>query len=910
MKKILLIDGNALVHRAYHAMPPLTVKKTGEPINAVYGFTNMLLRILNEMKPDYYAVAFDRKAPTFRKKLFADYKANRPPTPDDLVSQLARARELAAAFSIPVFEMDGYEADDVIGTLSKKAAANGIESIIVTGDADAMQLVSENVKVLYPKPQSSFGDTILYEAETVNERYGVPPQHIADLKALVGDKSDNIPGVNGIGDKTAAKLIQTFGGIEDIYKHIDEITPVKLREKLQQSEEIARKCKVLATIATDMPIELNLDNSDVNNFDRDKAVAFFHELEFTKLLSRLPGAESVKPEKSGCSQLSFDMSEKVEIQYNIVCSIEVLDKMIKRLREKVSFAFDTETTGLNTLNSQLVGISLSPAPGEAYYIPVGHIGWEQVQQLPVEQVVNKLKPVFADEKIIKIAHNAKFDMEILAEYGISVNNMASDTMIAAYLLGEKSLGLKALSFNLLDIEMTDITQLIGSGKNQINMSQVEVSVAGKYACADADNTGRLDKLFSAELKEQTLWQLYTGVEMPLVPILMKMERKGIKLDTNLLKEMSGNLGKRLRELEETINANAKRRFNINSTQQLSQVLFQELQLPASRKTKSGYSTDASILEELKEKYPQVIDPIIEYRQLTKLKSTYVDALPGLVNQKTGRLHTSFNQTKTTTGRLSSSDPNLQNIPVRGDMGKEIRRAFIAPPGYLLLSADYSQIDLRALAHLSGDAALLETFRNDGDIHTDTAIKLFGVEKNKVTPDMRRLAKTVNFGVIYGMSGYGLEQATEFSREEAEKFISAYFEKYPRVKEYMEETKKQARELGYVQTILGRRRSIPEVNSSNRNLREAAERMAINMPVQGTSADIIKVAMVNLEKEMAKRSLKSAMLLQVHDELIFEVPENEMDDMRNLAVKVMSEAIELSIPLKVDTKTGMNWGQME
>jgi DNA polymerase-1 len=909
MKKILLIDGNALVHRAYHAMPPLTVKKTGEPINAVYGFTNMLLKILNDLKPDYYAIAFDRKAPTFRKEMFEDYKANRPPTPDDLVSQLARARELAAAFSIPVYEMDGYEADDVIGTLSKKATEKGIESVIVTGDADAMQLVSPSVKVLYPKPQHTFGDTTLYEKETVNERYGVPPEHIADLKALVGDKSDNIPGVNGIGEKTAVKLIQTFGGVEDIYKHIDEVTPLKLREKLQQNEETARKCKVLATIVTDMPVELNLNTCDIDNFDRSKAVAFFHELDFSKLLSRLPGAESTKTEKTECPQLSFDLSEKAEIQYNIVCSVEALDKLVKRLKEKGSFAFDTETTGLNTLTAQLVGISLSPTTGEAYYIPVGHRYLEIVQQLPVEQVIGKLKPVFENDKIAKIAHNAKFDMEILAEYGIAVNNLVSDTMIAAYLLGEKSLGLKALSFNRLGIEMTDITELIGSGKKQINMSQVEVSVAGKYACADADNTGRLDRLLGTELKEQGLWQLFADVEMPLVPILMKMERKGVALDVNLLGDMSRRLGKRLLELEDEIYQKAGRRFNINSTQQLSPVLFQELKLPAARKTKSGFSTDASVLEELRGQHP-IIELILEYRQLTKLKSTYADALPGLVNQKTGRVHTSFNQTKTTTGRLSSSDPNLQNIPVRGEQGKEIRQAFVAPPGYELLSADYSQIDLRALAHLSQDPELLKTFHHDGDIHTDTAIRLFGVEKDKVTPDMRRLAKTVNFGVIYGMSGYGLEQATEFSREEAEKFITAYFEKYPHVREYMEGTKKQARELGYVQTILGRRRSIPEINSSNRNLREAAERMAINMPVQGTSADIIKVAMVKLDQEMAKRNLKSSMLLQVHDELIFEVPEDEMNEMRILAAKIMSEAIELSVPLKVETKTGKNWGQME
>ncbi len=906
MKKLLLIDGNALVHRAYHAMPPLTVKKSGEPIQAVYGFTSMFLKILNDLKPDYFAVAFDRKAPTFRKEMFADYKANRPPTPDDLICQLARARQLAEAFNMPVFEMDGYEADDIIGTLSKQAADERIETVIVTGDADAMQLVSPNVKVLYPKPKSSFGDTTLYEEETVIERYGVPPKHIADMKALVGDKSDNIPGVNGIGDKTAVKLIQKFGGIDSIYEHIDEVTPVKLREKLQQNEEIARKSKELATIILDMPIELDLDACNFKNFDRQKAVSFFHELEFTRLLSRLPGTETEKVE---CPQFNFDMPPKVETSYNTVCSIDTLDKLVKRLQEKGSFAFDTETTGLDTFKDKLVGISISPAAGEAYYIPIGHIGWEQVQQIPVEQVIEKLKPVFANEKIKKFAHNGKFDMEVLAEYGIDVHNLASDTMVAAYLLGEKSLGLKALAFNRLDIEMTDITELIGSGKKQINMSQVEVSVASKYACADADNTIRLDNIFSKELKEQGLWQLFTEVEMPLVPILTDMELKGIMLDINLLGNMSAKLGERLLKLEENIYEQAKRRFNINSPQQLSLVLFQELKLPSARKTKSGFSTDASVLEELQDKHP-IVELIIEYRQLNKLKSTYVDALPQLVNSKTKRLHTSFNQTRTSTGRLSSSDPNLQNIPVRGELGREIRQAFIAPNGYLLLSADYSQIDLRALAHMSQDPELLETFHHDGDIHTATAKRIFGVSEAEVTGDMRRLAKTVNFGVIYGMSGYGLEQATEFSREEAEKFITAYFGKYPRVKEYMEETKKQAREMGYVQTILGRRRAIPEVNSSNRNLREAAERMAINMPVQGTSADIIKVAMVKLDKQMTELGLKSAMLLQVHDELIFEVPENELEQMKKLATDVMSAAVELNIPLKVDTKYGKNWGQME
>jgi DNA polymerase-1 len=840
-KRLLLIDGNALVHRAYHALPPMTVKNSGEPVNAVYGLAGMLIKILNDLKPDYIAIAFDRKGPTLRKQMFDEYKANRPPTPDDLVSQLARARELAEAFNIPVFEMDGYEADDIIGTLSRQAGDKGIETVIVTGDADAMQLVSPQVKVLYPKPKSTFGDTTLYEKDTVSERYGVPPENITDLKALVGDKSDNIPGVSGIGEKTAVKLIQTFGGIDDIYGHLDEVTPAKLREKLHDNEAIARKSKELATIITDMPISLDPDACCSINYNRQKVVDFFHTLDFSRLLSRLPGTEPEKPQttKQECLQLGFEATERKQTEYKTVCDTGELDLLVRRLKEKGSFAFDTETTGLNPMTARLVGISLAPEPGESYYIPVGHMCLEQVRQLPVSQVIEKLKPVFEDGKISKTAHNGKFDMTVLAECGIEVNNLTSDTMIAAYLLGEKSLGLKAIAFNRLGVEVTEITELIGTGKNQIDMSQVEVSVAGKYACSDADYTFRLDKIFRQELHEEGLWELFSRVEMPLVPVLMKMERKGIALDTGLLSDMSRRLGTRLLELENLIYEIARCRFNINSTQQLSQILFHDLTLPAARRTKSGYSTEASVLEDLRGQH-LIIEPIIEYRQLTKLKSTYVDALPGLVNAKTGRLHTIFNQTRTTTGRLSSSDPNLQNIPVRGELAKEIRQAFVAPPGYKLLSADYSQIDLRVLAHLSQDPELLTTFHNDGDIHTATAIRLFGVNEAAVTADMRRLAKTVNFGVIYGMSGYGLEQATEFNRDEAEKFITAYFQKYPRVREYMEGLKKQSKELGYVQTILGRRRSIPEVNSSNRNLREAAERMAINMPIQGTSADIIKI----------------------------------------------------------------------
>ena len=567
-----------------------------------------------------------------------------------------------------------------------------------------------------------------------------------------------------------------------------------------------------------------------------------------------------------------------------------------------------ETTGLNPMLVQLVGLSFSPALGEAYYIPVGHVGWGQVEQLPLKQVIGQLKPLLEDAKLAKVAHNGKYDMTVLAEYGVNVSNLAFDSMVAAYLLGEKPLGLKDLAFSRLGIEMTPIAELIGSSTKQISMSQVEISRASDYACADADMTLRLAELLGAELQQQELWQLFSEVEMPLVPVLVSMGRSGVALDTDLLRQMSHRLGKRLLTLEAEIYTNVGHRFNINSPQQLSSVLFEELKLPPGRRTKGGYSTGASVLEELDGEHP-VIELILDYRQLSKLKSTYSDALPALVNPKTDRLHTSFNQTRTATGRLSSSEPNLQNIPVRGEISRGIRQSIISPSGSCLLAGDYSQIDLRVLAHLSQDEVLLSAFGWDEDIHAATAARLFGVSPSQVRPDMRRLAKTVNFGVIYGMSQYGLEQATELSRKEAEQFIASYFDKHLGVKEYLESTKQQARQQGYVQTLLGRRRYIPEINSSNRTLREAAERMAINMPVQGTSADIIKVAMVKLAWEMARLEVRSKLLLQVHDELIFEVPDKELEVMRELVPRLMSTALKLSVPLKVDIKIGNNWGEM-
>jgi DNA polymerase-1 len=901
---LVLFDGNALIHRAFHALPPLSVRKTGELVGAVFGFAQILLKVLNELQPTHYAIAFDKAAPTFRHVMYDQYKATRKETPSELVGQFGRVRELVQAFKMPIYELEGFEADDVLGTLSKQASEQGIDTVIVTGDADTMQLVTDKVKVFYPRPRGNFSDADLYDTDAVVAKYSIKPEHIIDFKALKGDPSDNIKGVPGIGEKTAVKLIQQFGNLEQIYEHIDEVTPAKVQNLLREHKAEAEQSKTLATIVMNTPVQLNLDECQATNFDRAKVVELLRELEFSSLLPKLPETMGVQT----AMELPTVKEPTAKRDYHLINTGEGLDNLAKRLSQISAFAFDTETDGLNPMTAHLVGISLSPADGEAYYIPVGHTALSTTPQLSLSQVITTLKPIFEDSTKSKTGHNGKFDMTELAENGVNVANLTFDSMVAAYLLCEQSIGLKALAFKWLGVEMTPISDLIGTGAKQIPMSHVEIEQASDYACADADMTFRLSGMLRDELKNQRLWQLFDEVEMPLVPVLLHMERNGVLLDTKLLGKMSGDLGEQLQMLEGAIYQHAGQKFNINSTQQLGTILFEKMGLNATKKKGGGYSTSADVLESLRDTDP-IIGYILDYRQLSKLKSTYVDALPALINPKTGRLHTSFNQTRTTTGRLSSSDPNLQNIPIRSEQGKQIREAFIAPEGSFLLSADYSQIDLRSLAHLSQDENLLGAFRRDEDIHAATAAQLYGVTPSQVTPDMRRLAKTVNFGVIYGMSEYGLEQATELSREEAGKFIASYFEKYPGVKRYLELTKDQARSQGYVETLLGRKRIIPEINSANRQIREAAERMAINMPVQGTSADIIKKAMVDIYREMLKRGLKSKMLLQVHDELVFEVPEAELDEIRRLVPDLMVNAVKLSIPLKVDCKVGPNWGEM-
>ncbi|MBN1376696.1 MAG: DNA polymerase I [Dehalococcoidia bacterium] len=898
---LILFDGNALVHRAFHALPPLTITKTGEMINAVQGFTSTLLKLLRENKPDYWAIAFDRHAPTFRHELFEEYKAQRPKTAPELITQIERVHQLSESFNLPIFEIDGYEADDIIGTLSKQAVANGIDALIVTGDNDMLQLVSPGIMVMAPK--RGFADTVIYDEAAVHAKYQLNPSQLISYKALTGDVSDNIPGVKGIGDKTAVKLLQQFTDLDGIYNNIDKVEPERLRAMLKSNWELVLQNRKLAGIVTEVPVQFKRDSCAVTSYDRNKVVELFRELGFSNMLSRLPDEIGVESTASSPQPVSKQY-------YHIVNSESALDDLALRLSYAGTFSLLAVYSGDDPMRAGLVGMAISPGMAEAYYIPSGHMMLDSTGQLPQDKILGFLRPFIEQERYARIAYDGKFDIILLKQNGVILPGIAFDTLIAAYLLGEKSLKLKALAFNKLGLETPEFSDITGTGARQTPLSRCSIEQVGDIACRDADITLRLKDLLERELRSENLWDLFNDVEMPLIPLLAEMEMNGVLLDSELLMELSSSLGSDLRRLEANIYNAVGHQFNINSPQQLSAVLFQELKLqaPSARRKQSGSSTDAATLEELKDLHPAIKD-ILEYRQISKIKSTYTDALTLMINPKTGRVHTFYNQTGTTTGRLSSSEPNLQNLPVRGEAGAKIRQAIIAQSGWLLLSADYSQIDLRVLAHISKDPELMATFQRNEDVHTHTASEVFGVPDDGVTPQMRRAAKTINFGVIYGMSSYGLHQATDLTIEEAELFISTYFQRYPGVRNYIESTKKQASALGYVQTVIGRRRYIPEINSTNRLAREAAERMAINMPVQGTSADIIKIAMVNLRRTMQKHRMKAMMTMQVHDELVFELPPEELDTLKQMVQEIMPSAMKLAVPLKIDIKVGKNWGEM-
>ena len=935
---LYLIDGHALAYRTYFALSSTSSSafqtRSGEPTAGVYGFTSVLLRLLEQEHPEYLAVAFDT-GKTFRDELFTDYKATRAKMPDELRSQIERLRQLVDVFNIPRLEVEGYEADDVLGSVTHQAVKQGFGVKILTGDRDLLQLVSE--RVIVSLAGKRLADSKEFLPEDVPPYLGVRPDQIVDYKALVGDTSDNIPGVSGIGEKTAASLLGTYQTLDNIYAHLAEL-PAGTRKKLEAGRESAELSRKLAQIVTDLDLGLDLEQARVSSFDPERVEALFRELEFRSLMqplanvARLYGkAAPLTPPPTKTQQLSMfeapaaaasapapagpvvePASEQPERQTILVDSLDALQTLRQRLLNASLISFDTETTSTDPLRAEAVGISLAVAPGEGYYIPIGH---RDGSNLPVAAVIESLQAPLTDPKIGKVGHNLKYDYTILARLGLNAAPLTFDTMIAEWLTNPAShnLGLKNLAWVRLGVGMTHIDELIGKGKKQITMAEVPVAQAAAYAAADAEVTLRLVPELEADLRQRNALALLQDMEMPLVPVLAQMEMNGVALDSGFLAQMSVELAGRLGEIETQIYAAVGMPFNLNSPQQLSTALFERLKIehPDRKRTASGfYSTSADVLELLRGKYP-VVDLVLEYRELAKLRSTYLEALPLQVNPQTGRIHTSFNQTGSVTGRIASSDPNLQNIPIRTELGRQVRKAFTAAPGCLLLSVDYSQIELRIAAHMSGDPAMLEAFRLGQDIHTTTAAAIYGIPLDQVDKDQRRRAKGINFGLLYGMSPFGLTRYADLTLAEAENFVAAYFQRFPGVKNYLDGMRRQAAEQGYVETLLGRRRYFPALKTlTDRNQRQREEREAINAPIQGTAADIMKLAMLRLPAALRQAGLSARMTLQVHDELVLECPQAEAKQAAAVVRSVMENAYPLAVPLITEARLGANWGQME
>jgi len=909
-KTLILIDGHALAYRQFFALERTGMKTTDNvPTWAVYGFMKALFDLLRKVRPDAIAVSFDKGRETFRVQEYPEYKANRQTMPDSMREQLGYIFEGVRAFDIPIYEMAGFEADDIIGTIAEKAKQLGHKTLILTGDQDSFQLVDEekNIIVLIP----SKGELVEYDREKIHEKLGVWPENVVDYKGLRGDTSDNIPGVKGIGEKTAVKLIEQFGSVEEVYEHLDEVSSNSLREKLEADREMAAKSKYLATIRRDVPIAFDFEHTHVSMPDVEKLTAYLKKYQFNSLLKILPEVLSYccQPGRKA-SEIKLESGKTFEINVEIVDSNQKFDEFYEKLLRQKEFALDTETTGLNVLEAKLVGLSFG-WDSATYYVPVGH---NFGQQPEFSYAMGKLKPVFENPEIKKVLQNAKYEMHILKGLGIELNGVSMDTMLASYVKDPSyKHGLKQQAFSLLDYEMTPIEELIGKGKNQITMAQVQVDKAAEYACADAKATWELGLYYNKNLSDEEKKLLYE-IEQPLVPVLVEMERNGVSLDTASLKELSRELQDNLDKIEAKIYQFAGEKFNINSPKQVGEVLFDKMQISSKgkAKTKTGYSTSAQVLESLTEEHP-IIPLLLSHRQYSKLKSTYVDTLPALVNPKTGRIHTSFNQTVTTTGRLSSSDPNLQNIPIRTPLGNRIRAAFVPEDreNSVIMSADYSQVELRLLADISGDENLIETFCCDGDVHTDTASKVFSVPVSEVTSEQRRAAKTVNFGIIYGQSSYGLSETLRIPPAEAKDIIDKYFVTYPKIRDYMDKTVHEARESGYVRTMYGRKRYLKEdLHSRIKQIREFAERAAINSPLQGTAADMIKLAMIRLYDELKDSGLKSKLILQVHDELVLEVLKTELDDIKAMVKRCMELDQPLKVPLVVDIACGPSWMEVK
>lgn len=937
-EKLMIIDGNALIHRSFHALPPTMATKDGELVNAVYGFTTVLLKAIREFKPNYVALTLDKKGPTFRHEAYDKYKATRVKAPDELYSQIPKVKEVVKAFNIPIYEESGLEADDLIGTIANTVDGK-VEKIIVTGDMDTMQLVNEHTKVY--TMSRGLSDSVIYDSAAVKERYGLRPDQMIDYKALRGDPSDNIPGVRGIGEKTATDLLKQFKTLDGLYEFA-ESEKIKNKENkvkprilglLKEFKKDAYLSKKLATIKCDAKIDFKLSDAVFGDYKKEDVVKIFSEFEFKSLLPRIQDLANKKQETKNIEQAQgaadkFERNRKM-FKYILVDDDKKFALFLKRLKQQKYFTFDTETSSFDPITSDLLGVSFSWKAGEAYFVKIESRKLKaESQKIDLfnynkkEDKSNKinikwleeLKPIFENEKIKKSGHNIKFDIRVMRNNGIETAGADFDTMVASYLLnpGTRQHNLDALAFAELGHEKISKDDLLGKGRDKITFSEVEAEKLSLYSCEDADFTNRLVAKLEKGLREQKLVKLFNEMEMPLVAVLSEIEDKGIKIDIKFLEKLRKEAAGAIKKLEVKIKKMAGMDFNINSTQQLKEVLFEKLEIPTLgiAKTKTGISTAADELEKLKDVHP-IIRLIQEHRELSKLLNTYISALPELINKKTGRLHTSFNQAVTATGRLSSTEPNLQNIPIRTELGREIRKAFIADRGCKLLSLDYSQIELRLAAHMSGDQKMIKAFKEGVDIHSATAAEINRVFLKDVTSQMRREAKAVNFGIIYGQGPHGLSRGADIPYVRAKEFIDNYFDVYKDVKKYIDRSIAEAGKKGYTETLFGRRRHLPEINSSVVMVRKSAERMAINAPLQGTAADMIKAAMIKV-REIISETYKNGevkMLLQVHDELLFEVQDEAIKEAAIKIKNIMEGIIKLKVPIVVDAKYGDNWGEM-
>ncbi|PKM91055.1 DNA polymerase I [Candidatus Falkowbacteria bacterium HGW-Falkowbacteria-1] len=955
-EKLIIIDGNAIIHRSFHAIPTSLQTKDGLLTNAAYGFAAFLIKALSDIKPQYAVLTLDRKEATFRHEKYKEYKATRVKAPQELYDQIPMAKEIASAFDIPIFELAGFEADDLIGTISKKINEKNpkIEVIIITGDMDTLQLVNEKTKVY--TMSKGLSESILYNEEKVLERYSLRPEQIVDFKALKGDASDNIPGVSGIGEKTATDLLIEFENLDNIYKNIKSPKiKERTRELLIRDKEVAYLSQELATIEINAPINLDVEKLRITNLDKNKINQVFSKLEFKSLLSRVLNLNFIKNKDKMSSEIGEDgliqktenkfERNKKDLKYKLINNEKNFKSFIDKIKKEKTFAIDTETDSLDPLKANLLGLSFSWKKNEAYFIS---LRLKNKNNLLIEKTktpslfdndknkistensnpwLKELKKIIENQETEKIGHNLKYDLQILLNYNIEIKGKIFDTMIASYLINPENRqhGLDSLSFSELNWEKISSDDLLKDSpynhaatgisektnkKEKMSFEQVDIEKLSLYSCEDADCTFKLGEIFKKRLKEEKLEKVFKEIEIPLIKILANMERNGITLDFNFLGKLGKYLDSEIKNTKEKIFKEAKTEFNINSPKQLKEILYEKMNLDSKgiKKTKTGLSTAAEELEKIKNLSPIV--PLIQYyRELSKLSSTYVESLPKLINKNTGRIHTSFNQTITATGRLSSSDPNLQNIPTRTDLGQKIRQAFVSPAGSKLLSIDYSQIELRVMAHLSGDKKLIEAFKNDQDIHRATAASINNLPVDKIDSKLRHQAKAINFGILYGQGPHGLSQNAGISYQEARNFIEKYFQVYSGVKKYTEKIIEDAKKKGYTETMAGRKRSIPEINSSEIMKKKAAERMAINSPIQGAAADILKMAMIKIYSEIKdKQDIK--MLLQVHDELIFEIKEEKINDYYLQIKEIMENIVELKVPLTAEAYIGNNWGQME